>query len=176
MFWSSYFCVVSFIQSVVYPRLYTVFLVCFPSLPRQFSYLSFVPPPPPPPPPSRGSSQQTVSTTSWGSGRDWSAPYLTYDPQSHTYWTHTCQRSELAGAVCAVHCILLPCLSLPSPVQITSAYITSRIEAMESVVRDNLENPLDDNTIVTQQLDQMATIGRSVPSSSQFTFFYAVFN
>ena len=47
--------------------------------------------------------------------------------------------------------------------QITSAYITSRLEAMESVVRDSLENPLDDNTIVTQQLDQMATIGRSHP-------------
>lgn len=44
--------------------------------------------------------------------------------------------------------------------QITSAYITSRLEAMESVVRDNLDNPLDDNTIVSQQLDQMATIGR----------------
>jgi exportin-7 len=44
--------------------------------------------------------------------------------------------------------------------EITSAYITSRLEAMESVVRDNLENPLDDNTIVSQQLDQMATIGR----------------
>ena len=48
-------------------------------------------------------------------------------------------------------------------VQITSAYITSRLEAMESVVRDNLENPLDDNTIVSQQLDQMATIGRFDP-------------
>ena len=34
---------------------------------------------------------------------------------------------------------------------------------MESVVRDNLENPLDDNTIVSQQLDQMATIGRYDP-------------
>ena len=31
---------------------------------------------------------------------------------------------------------------------------------MESVVRDNLDNPLDDNTNVTQQLEQMATIGR----------------
>lgn len=31
---------------------------------------------------------------------------------------------------------------------------------MESVVRENLDNPLDDNTIVSQQLDQMATIGR----------------
>ena len=44
--------------------------------------------------------------------------------------------------------------------QITSAYITSRLEAMESVVRESLDNPLDDNTNVTQQLDQMATIGR----------------
>lgn len=51
-------------------------------------------------------------------------------------------------------------VDLPSSSQITSAYITSRLEAMESVVRDNLDNPLDDNTIVSQQLDQMATIGR----------------
>lgn len=54
---------------------------------------------------------------------------------------------------CSIH---LP----SSSSQITSAYITSRLEAMESVVRDNLDNPLDDNTIVSQQLDQMATIGR----------------
>lgn len=31
---------------------------------------------------------------------------------------------------------------------------------MEAVLRDNLDNPLDDNTMVTQQLEQMATIGR----------------
>ena len=42
--------------------------------------------------------------------------------------------------------------------------MTSRLESMEAVVRDNLDNPLDDNTMVTQQLEQMATIGRLAPS------------
>ena len=44
--------------------------------------------------------------------------------------------------------------------QITKAYVTSRLESVETVLRENLENPLDDKTMVTQQLDQLATIGR----------------
>ena len=51
--------------------------------------------------------------------------------------------------------------------------MTSRLESMEAVLRDNLDNPLDDNTMVTQQLEQMATIGRwaspSTSSSSSLT-------
>ena len=46
--------------------------------------------------------------------------------------------------------------------QITKAYVTSRLESVETVLRENTENPLDDKTMVTQQLEQMATIGRSV--------------
>jgi hypothetical protein len=49
-------------------------------------------------------------------------------------------------------------------VQITKAYITSRLESVESVLRDNLENPLDDKPMVAQQLDQMSVIGRFVNS------------
>ena len=44
--------------------------------------------------------------------------------------------------------------------QITKAYVTSRLESVETVLRENTENPLDDKTMVTQQLEQMATIGR----------------
>ena len=44
--------------------------------------------------------------------------------------------------------------------QITKAYVTSRLESVETVLRENLENPLDDKTMVSQQLDQLATIGR----------------
>ena len=53
-------------------------------------------------------------------------------------------------------------LSIPVPTQITKAYVTSRLESVETVLRENLENPLDDKTMVSQQLDQLATIGRYV--------------
>ncbi len=46
--------------------------------------------------------------------------------------------------------------------QITKAYVTSRLESVETFLRENLENPLDDRTMVTQQLEQMSTIGRYV--------------
>ena len=45
-------------------------------------------------------------------------------------------------------------------IQLTKAYVTSRLESVETVLRDNLDNPLDDKTMVTQQLEQLATIGR----------------
>lgn len=44
--------------------------------------------------------------------------------------------------------------------EITKAYITSRLESVESVLRDSLDNPLDDKPMVAQQLDQMSVIGR----------------
>ena len=44
--------------------------------------------------------------------------------------------------------------------QITKAYVTSRLESVETIIREGLENPLEDKTMVTQQLEQMATIGR----------------
>ena len=40
--------------------------------------------------------------------------------------------------------------------------MTSRLESVETVLRESLENPLDDKTMVSQQLDQLATIGRYV--------------
>ena len=57
-------------------------------------------------------------------------------------------------------------------VQITSAYITSRLESMEAVLQDNLENPLDDSTMVTQQLEQMATIGRQEKGNTAIYILY----
>eukprot|EP00094_Tigriopus_californicus_P008312 TCALIF_08008-PA protein Name:"Similar to XPO7 Exportin-7 (Gallus gallus)" AED:0.12 eAED:0.13 QI:660/0.86/0.81/1/0.93/0.93/16/0/1134 len=44
--------------------------------------------------------------------------------------------------------------------EVTQAYITSRLESVAVVIRDGLEDPLDDNGMVTQQLDQLSVIGR----------------
>ena len=50
----------------------------------------------------------------------------------------------------------LPCLFL----QIVKVYITSRLESVEGVLRDDLEDPLDDDTALGQQLDQLSVIAR----------------
>lgn len=49
---------------------------------------------------------------------------------------------------------------MPASLQITKAYITSRLECVEDVVRDGVEDPLDDESALGQQLDQMAIIAR----------------
>eukprot|EP00794_Sanderia_malayensis_P005744 gene5744-6446_t len=44
--------------------------------------------------------------------------------------------------------------------EITEAFITSRLQSVADVIRDNLEDPLEDKSTLHQQLDQMSTIGR----------------
>ncbi|CAG0893046.1 unnamed protein product [Darwinula stevensoni] len=44
--------------------------------------------------------------------------------------------------------------------EVTKAYITSRLESVPVVLREGLEDPLDDWGLVQQQLDQLSTIGR----------------
>uniref|UniRef100_A0A4W3JC21 Exportin 7 n=1 Tax=Callorhinchus milii TaxID=7868 RepID=A0A4W3JC21_CALMI len=44
--------------------------------------------------------------------------------------------------------------------EVTKAYITSRLESLHIILRDGLEDPLDDTGLVQQQLDQLSTIGR----------------
>ncbi|XP_031210457.1 ran-binding protein 17 isoform X2 [Mastomys coucha] len=44
--------------------------------------------------------------------------------------------------------------------EITKAFITSRLESVAIVVRDNLEDPLDDTATVFQQLEQLCTVSR----------------
>ncbi|OXB64986.1 hypothetical protein ASZ78_007389 [Callipepla squamata] len=44
--------------------------------------------------------------------------------------------------------------------EITKAYITSRLECVPIVIRDGLEDPLDDTPTVFQQLEQLCTISR----------------
>ncbi|KAL1509455.1 hypothetical protein ABEB36_004189 [Hypothenemus hampei] len=44
--------------------------------------------------------------------------------------------------------------------EVTSAYITSRLESAAMVARDGLEDPLDDLGMVQQQLEQISVIGR----------------
>lgn len=44
--------------------------------------------------------------------------------------------------------------------EVTKAYITSRLDSAPLIVRDNLEDPLDDLGMVQQQLEQLAVIER----------------
>ncbi|GFY49643.1 exportin-7-A [Trichonephila inaurata madagascariensis] len=44
--------------------------------------------------------------------------------------------------------------------EVTQAFVTSRLEAAAVVIRDGLEDPLEDLGMVQQQLDQMSIIGR----------------
>ncbi|XP_078006673.1 ran-binding protein 17 isoform X4 [Phascolarctos cinereus] len=44
--------------------------------------------------------------------------------------------------------------------EITKAYITSRLESVSIVIRDGLEDPLDDTATVFQQLEQLCTVSR----------------
>lgn len=44
--------------------------------------------------------------------------------------------------------------------EITNVYITSRLELVNAVVRDNIEDPFDDLANVYQQLEQISIIGR----------------
>ena len=38
--------------------------------------------------------------------------------------------------------------------------LINRLESVAVVIRDNMEDPLDDHGMVTQQLDQLSVIGR----------------
>lgn len=44
--------------------------------------------------------------------------------------------------------------------EVTRAYITSRLDSVETIVREALEDPFDDIGMVQQQLDQFSTIAR----------------
>ncbi|KAK9872641.1 hypothetical protein WA026_018776 [Henosepilachna vigintioctopunctata] len=44
--------------------------------------------------------------------------------------------------------------------EVTNAYITSRLESVAVVVRESIEDPLDDLGMVQQQLEQLSVIGR----------------
>ncbi|KAK1343550.1 hypothetical protein QTO34_016330, partial [Cnephaeus nilssonii] len=44
--------------------------------------------------------------------------------------------------------------------EITKAFITSRLESVAIVVRDNLDDPLDDTATIFQQLEQLCTVSR----------------
>ncbi|XP_043925027.1 ran-binding protein 17 [Protopterus annectens] len=44
--------------------------------------------------------------------------------------------------------------------EVTQAYITSRLESVLIIVRDGLEDPLDDTTTLFQQLEQLCTVSR----------------
>ncbi|KAL3864345.1 hypothetical protein ACJMK2_006036 [Sinanodonta woodiana] len=44
--------------------------------------------------------------------------------------------------------------------EVTKAYISSRLESVTVVVREGAEDPLDDHGMISQQLEQLSTIGR----------------
>ncbi|XP_069755026.1 ran-binding protein 17-like isoform X2 [Narcine bancroftii] len=44
--------------------------------------------------------------------------------------------------------------------EVVKAYVTSRLEAVSIIIRDGLEDPLDDMGLVLQQLEQLCTVSR----------------
>ncbi|CAL4067523.1 unnamed protein product, partial [Meganyctiphanes norvegica] len=44
--------------------------------------------------------------------------------------------------------------------EVVRAYVSSRLESVSVVLREGLDDPLDDVTVIQQQLDQLSTIGR----------------
>lgn len=44
--------------------------------------------------------------------------------------------------------------------EVTNAYITSRLESVAVVIREGLEDPIDDLGMIQQQLEQLSVIGR----------------
>uniref|UniRef100_K7E3Z4 RAN binding protein 17 n=1 Tax=Monodelphis domestica TaxID=13616 RepID=K7E3Z4_MONDO len=44
--------------------------------------------------------------------------------------------------------------------EITKAYITSRLESVSIIIRDGLDDPLDDTATIFQQLEQLCTVSR----------------
>lgn len=44
--------------------------------------------------------------------------------------------------------------------EVTNAYITSRLESVAVVVREGLEDPIEDLGMIQQQLEQLSVIGR----------------
>ncbi|XP_065924940.1 exportin-7-A-like [Magallana gigas] len=44
--------------------------------------------------------------------------------------------------------------------EIFKAYTMSRLESVTVVIKDGLEDPLEDQGMINQQLDQLSTIGR----------------
>ncbi|XP_055955985.1 exportin-7 isoform X2 [Patella vulgata] len=44
--------------------------------------------------------------------------------------------------------------------EVTKAYISSRLASVHVVIREGLEDPLDDHGMISQQLEQLSTIGR----------------
>uniref|UniRef100_H2ZGH7 Uncharacterized protein n=1 Tax=Ciona savignyi TaxID=51511 RepID=H2ZGH7_CIOSA len=44
--------------------------------------------------------------------------------------------------------------------EVLKAYVESRLESVEIILRDGLENPLDDTSFIKQQLEQISTIAR----------------
>ncbi|XP_064422812.1 ran-binding protein 17 [Latimeria chalumnae] len=44
--------------------------------------------------------------------------------------------------------------------EVTKAYITSRLDSVHTIIRDGLEDPLDDTATVFQQLEQLCTVSR----------------
>nr|KAF6350575.1 exportin 7 [Myotis myotis] len=59
--------------------------------------------------------------------------------------------------------------------EVTKAYITSRLESVHIILRDGLEDPLEDTGLVQQQLDQLSTIGRCEYEKTFFEQFRKIY-
>ncbi|XP_014748413.1 PREDICTED: exportin-7 [Sturnus vulgaris] len=92
-----------------------------------------------------------------GNGGSVSSPHWEFAPNSVHYLLSLWQR--LAASVPYVKATEPHMLETYTP-EVTKAYITSRLESVHIILRDGLEDPLEDTGLVQQQLDQLSTIGR----------------
>uniref|UniRef100_A0A8C3RAI2 Exportin 7 n=1 Tax=Cyanoderma ruficeps TaxID=181631 RepID=A0A8C3RAI2_9PASS len=90
-------------------------------------------------------------------GENCAALHWEFAPNSVHYLLSLWQR--LAASVPYVKATEPHMLETYTP-EVTKAYITSRLESVHIILRDGLEDPLEDTGLVQQQLDQLSTIGR----------------
>ena len=77
------------------------------------------------------------------------------------------------GVISVLQKLIHACSSLVH-LQIAKTYITSRLESVESVVRDGIEDPLDDESTLGHQLDQISIISRFVVHLVSMSFMCVV--
>ena len=80
---------------------------------------------------------------------------LSHTPCGSTTIVHSLRHTSNCAPNHWSHRVLLVLIA-----QITQAYITSRLESVETILREGGDNPLDDTPTVGMQLDQISTISR----------------
>ena len=87
----------------------------------------------------------------------WAAQLWQFAPNSIHYLLNLWQR--LVASIPYVKVTEPHLLETYAP-EVTRAYITSRLESVSVIIRDNLEDPFEDLGMINQQLDQFSTFSR----------------